>query len=425
MTNKRLAIVAISLFLLFVGFPCGNYLRAQYPFKFKAQQFDSIHNNFTKQWNDPEVEQRISSGIKLNRMGFATFSFKDENGKPIKNVEVSFEQTKHAFLFGCNLFMLKGFKTVEENKRYEDAFSSVFNMAVVPFYWSDMEPEQGKIRYAKDCPPVYRRPTPDLCVEFCKKNDIVPKGHLLIWHQWLPTWLPDSRSEVKELMLKRFEEISARYGKDIKYWDVIDEALHRKPETMLPEDYVYTSIQEAARIFPSDSRFDIGDDMSTWKDTHLEDSPYYEMLRILQLRNAPLDAVGFCFQAHFLPKHQYDPTVQPLAMFKILDLYSKFQRPMQFTQVTLGELKNDPDAEKKQAEVVRNMYRLWFSYPNMEVINWWNLSDNTAAPSENACLPGLLNEDLSPKLAFKELYNLIKKEWWTNVKTNSGLESEI
>ena len=381
--------------------------------------------NYDKLWSDPEVEQRIEAGIKLNRMGFAKFSFKDENGKPIKNVEVSFEQTKHEFLFGCNLFMINGFKTAEENKRYEDLFKSVFNMAVVPFFWADMEPEQGKVRFEKDCPPVYRRPTPDLCLEYCKKNDITPKGHILIWNQIIPTWLPDSRAEVKQLMIKRFEEIAARYGKDIKYWDVIDEALYRDPETILPTDYVYTSMQEAARIFPSDSKLDIGDAQDMWKNFHLEDSPYYQMLKILQLRNARFDAVGMSYQTQFLNNCQYNKNLEPLNQFRLMDQYSDFQKPFQFTQVTIPGLPAGAEGEKNQAQALRNFYRLMFSIPNMEMINWWNLADGTGYLDENKYLPGLVREDLSPKPAFETLYNLIKKEWWTNVKTNSGLESEI
>ncbi|MEI7731078.1 MAG: endo-1,4-beta-xylanase [Verrucomicrobiota bacterium] len=376
-------------------------------------------------WQDPQVEQRINAGIQLNRMGFATIRFVDAQSNALNHVEIKLEQTRHEFLFGCNLFMLDGFPSAELNQRHEEAFCSVFNLAVLPFFWRDLEPEPGKLRFAKDSPRVYRRPPPDRCLEFCQSHGITPKGHLLIWHQWLPNWLPDNQDEVKRLMIQRFEQIAARYGKDIKYWDVVDEALYRPPEVPLPKDYVYTAMQEAARIFPRDAKLDIGDAQLCLKDFHLDSSPYYLMIHNLLLRNARLDAVGLSFQTHFLPLQQYSTELRPLEMFRLLDQYADFRLPIQFTQVTVPGLPAGAEGEKNQAETVRNVYRLWFSHPNVEMINWWNLVDGTAVPSENKWLPGLLREDLSRKPAFEVLYNLIRNEWWTKIQQNSGPKTSL
>ena len=382
--------------------------------------------NYDKMWKDPEVEQRIESGIQQNRKGYAKLRFVDAQGKSMSNVEINFEQTRHDFLFGCNLFMLGGFSSPELNKRYEDAFSSLFNLAVLPFYWSTLEPEQGKPRFSKDSPKISRRPAIDLCVEFCDRHGITPKGHLLMWHKWLPTWLPNNRAEVKNLMTKRFEEIANRYGKVIKYWDVVDEAQLRPFDVVVPEDYVYTAMQEAARIFPPDSKLNIGEDQAMWTNFHLEDSPYYQTLKILQLRNARFDAVGMSFQTQFLVSNQYNPSLKPVEQFRLLDKYAEFQKPFQFTQVTVPGIPAGPEGEKYQAETVRNVYRLWFSHPNVEMINWWNLVDGTAAvQKENNFLPGLLRADLSLKPSFDVLYNLIHKEWWTKIKQSSGPDSEV
>ncbi|MEI6051151.1 MAG: endo-1,4-beta-xylanase [Opitutaceae bacterium] len=376
-------------------------------------------------WQDPEVEQRIVSGIQNNRMGFAQLRFTDAQGKALTNVEVRFEQTRHEFLFGCNLFMLGGFSTPEQNKQYEEAFCSVFNMAVLPFYWSDLEPEQGKLRFAKDSPFIYRRPPPDLTLEFCERNHIIPKGHLLAWHQLLPKWLPDNRDEVKTLLINRFEQIAARYGKRIKYWDVVDEALYREPNIILPDDFVYTVMQEAARIFPQDCKLDVADAQLMWTNFHHEDSPFYMMLKILQLRNARFDAVGMSFQSHYLPDGQYNPSLRPLEMFRLLDKYSDFRKPIQFTQVSVPGLPDGPEGEKDQAKALRNVYRLFFSHPNIEMINYWNLPEGYAYLTENNSMAGLLRKDLTPKPGFEVLRQLIRHEWWTIIRQNSGINSDL
>ena len=71
-----------------------------------------------------------------------------------------------------------------------------------------------------------------------------------------------------------------------------------------------------------------------------------------------------------------------------------------------------------QAEVARNLYRLWFSTPQMAGIIWWNLADGTAVRSvsvfnENLCLGGLVDDDFAPKPSFHVLDRLINHEWKT------------
>lgn len=63
--------------------------------------------------------------------------------------------------------MLDEFETEEKNRAYREVFKDTFNLATVPFYWSDLEPERGKPRYTADSPKIYRRPATDLCVDYC------------------------------------------------------------------------------------------------------------------------------------------------------------------------------------------------------------------------------------------------------------------
>ena len=144
-------------------------------------------------WNDPKVSRRIEEGIRANRMGDAVLRLTGAGSQPLSNAKVRVEQTRHDFLFGANIFMLGGFPTPEENRQFEKMFTSLLNYATVPFYWSDLEPEPGKPRFAKDSPPIYRRPPPDAVVEFCREHGLAMKGHPLVWHQWYPKWRPTTR----------------------------------------------------------------------------------------------------------------------------------------------------------------------------------------------------------------------------------------
>ena len=78
--------------------------------------------------------------------------------------------------FFCT-FMLDELETEEKNKKYKKCFAELFNMATLPFYWRDLEPEKDKQRYDKDSPKIYRRPATDLCIEFCEEHGIEPREH--------------------------------------------------------------------------------------------------------------------------------------------------------------------------------------------------------------------------------------------------------
>ena len=120
--------------------------------------------------------------------------------QPVQHVRVQAEQVDHDFNFGANLFMLDEFNTPEQNAHYRDTFRQVFNAATLPFYWCDLEPEQGKPRFAADSPRVYRRPAPDLCLEYCEANGIRPKAHCLNYDVWTPLWVPQEVGAVKRLL---------------------------------------------------------------------------------------------------------------------------------------------------------------------------------------------------------------------------------
>ncbi|GIX01570.1 MAG: hypothetical protein KatS3mg112_0507 [Thermogutta sp.] len=49
------------------------------------------------------------------------------------------------------------------------------------------------------------------------------------------------------------------------------------------------------------------------------------------------------------------------------------------------------NGEEIQAEVVRHLYRLWFSVPAMASITWWNLADGTAVEGGKRS-PGCLDD---------------------------------
>ena len=74
--------------------------------------------------------------------------------------------------------------------------------------------------------------------------------------------------------------------------------------------------------------------------------------------------------------------------------------------------------EDLQKEITENLFRLWFSSPNVEAIIWWNLLDGTAFENEDEYKGALLRLDMSEKPVYDLLDNLINKEWKTQTEVN-------
>ena len=204
--------------------------------------------------NREYMDMRVKTGIEKNRMGYGTVRVLDAEGQPVRGAHVSLKQKTHDFFHGANIFMLDEMENAEKNETYKKLFKDSFNLATVPFYWRDLEPEQGKPRYARDSYKIYRRPAPQLCVDFCKANGITPKAHCLNYDQWAPDWVRGTVPvrEIKRLLNKRFGECAEWFSKDIPGWEVTNETMCNSTATPFfqEDDFVKWSFDCAERHFP-------------------------------------------------------------------------------------------------------------------------------------------------------------------------------
>jgi GH35 family endo-1,4-beta-xylanase len=381
-----------------------------------------------------ETDARVKAGIEENRKGTMTLSFKDAEGRPCENVHVVLKQRSHRFKYGANLFMLDEIPDgAEKNEAYKARFAEAFNLATLPFYWKDLEPEQGKPRYAKGSPRVYRRPSPDLCVEWCEANGIEPKAHCLNYPAayTCPDWARGDLQKEKVFLEKRFRELAERYAGRIPMWEVTNELLiaFRVGETAIfsAPDLVEWSFKTAERHFPA-NRLIINEDSDTaWKSWGTR-SAYYLMVENALLKGCRIDGIGMQFHSFWgtdmdnvakRAAERYDPQ----RLFDVMDTYALLGRPLQITETTIPAYSDDPGDEEVQAELVRELYRIWFSHRSMEAIIYWNLPDGYAygtkpgdfSGGENVFHGGLCRFDLSPKPAYNVIRDLFGREWRTNI----------
>jgi hypothetical protein len=72
-----------------------------------------------------------------------------------------------------------------------------------------------------------------------------------------------------------------------------------------------------------------------------------------------------------------------------------------------------------QANIVRNLYRKWFSIEKMNGITWWNVVDDCGAPGEPNT-SGIFTRDMRAKAAYFVMNDLINREWKTKTTVKSA-----
>ncbi len=372
------------------------------------------------------ADARIAEGIEKYRKGDAKLKFVSKSGELPADITVDVEQVNHEFRFGANIFMLDELETDEKNVVYREKFAELFNLATVPFYWKDVEPEPGKPRYAKDSPKIYRRPAPDLCVEYCKEKGIEPKCHCLNYDAWSPDWATSKPvEEHKALLEKRFRELAERYAKDIPTWEVTNETLQTcNSKFFYEDDFVGWSFETADKYFP-DNRLIINDYNIWWPNSYNNRNAYYMQIERLLRDGMRVESVGMQFHSFFpLASEPGNAATRynPEKLYKLMDLYAKLGLAEQITEMTIPAYGDDEENEAVQAELIRLVYSIFFSHPAMEAVIYWNLVDGYAAfapmgdmkAGENVYYGGLLRFDMSEKPAFKMLKKLIREEWHTS-----------
>lgn len=382
------------------------------------------------------VNERITDGIERYRKGNATVTIVGKDGKAMPNAKLKITQKSHEFRFGANLFMLDELETPEKNETYKKRFADVFNMATLPFYWSTLEPEKGNPRYAKDSSKVYRRPAPDLCIEFCEKNSIEPREHALAYDHFFPEWLYGTDvEEVKYHMERHFSEISERYADKIPTIEVTNEMEWPKGNTKFYDahDYVEWCFKTAEKYFRNNKLCINESTALCWEDTCRTTDKYYAYIEANMLKGARIDAIGMQYHLFFKQEEAYVRTrrlLNPISLYNHMDMYASLGKPLQVTEVTIPSYSWNVKDEELQAEILEWLYSVWFSHPNVEQIIYWNLADGYAhvenadptkiresqgnmSLGENYYHGGLLRFDLSCKPAYERLKELVQRRWHT------------
>lgn len=158
----------------------------------------------------------------------------------------------------------------------------------------------------------------DALVEFGEKNDLLYRGHTLLWNRtrWTPQWVneydfgADPRAEAERMLTDHIRAVCDHYGERIYSWDVVNETVD--PETGGLSDSVFTqhigpevvdiAFHTAKEAAPHAQL--VYNDYMAWE--HWSETHRNGVLRHLEewlSRGVPIDALGV--QSHLGTNNNY------------------------------------------------------------------------------------------------------------------------
>lgn len=374
--------------------------------------------------SNEQLWAEAESRIEQHRKGDAQFTVVDAQGQPVPGARVVVEQTRHAFLFGCNFFRWRKSESDADNSAYEDRFAALFNYATLPFYWATYEGRQGQPNHEAT----------QRCARWCAEHGIAVKGHPLVWNYADPRWLPEDPAEIRRLQMDRVDDCVARFAGLIDRWDVVNEATHydrdeffRRAPKLTPAWKQFGQIAFAREAF---LRARAANPQATLLINDYRTDPAYAQV-IEQLVD---DSGKRLYDAIGIQSHMHGGAWTNRTIWEVCERFARFDVPLHFTETTIvsGEATWDkprgqpwpstPEGEARQAQEAVRFYTMVFSHPAVEALTWWDFADRGAWKNAPA---GFLRGDLTPKPAYDALIDLVRHKWWTKAERTSDAQGLV
>ncbi len=263
---------------------------------------------------------------------------------------------------------------------YAAAFARELNM---------LEPENvmkfGPIHPAAD---RYDFTAGDRIVDFARKNGMKVRGHTLVWHSQVPSWVTSGNLGSEQLSAILHDHISTvmkHYAGQVFAWDVVNEAFSDSPPALRSTiwfdapgigfkgqgtQYIEQAFRWAheadssALLFYNDYSAEV---------VNAKSNAIYAMAKDFKARAVPLDGVGL--QMHLSLNANLARLGENIQRFTALGLQVHITEMDVAIPVNPDGTPVDPAALQKQAQIYRDVASACLQYKGCSAMQTWGLTD--------------------------------------------------
>ncbi|MFF8996501.1 endo-1,4-beta-xylanase [Streptomyces achromogenes] len=263
--------------------------------------------------------------------------------------------------------------------------------------WEAIEPRQGEYDYADA----------DRLVDFARRHGQKVRGHVLVWHNQLPSWLTSgdfTPDQLREILHRHITDTVRHFKGRVWQWDVVNEAFNEdgtlRDSIWLRElgpGYIADAFRWAHEADPHALLF-YNDYNTEW--TGPKSDAVYDLVSRLRAEGVPVDGVGF--QGHL--GIQYGLPTDMAANF------ARFDKLGLATAVTEADVRMEMPADDSklatQAEGYRRLLDACLRARHCISFTVWGFTDKYSwvpdtFPGEGAA--NLFDEDYRAKPAYRTL----------------------
>ncbi len=269
----------------------------------------------------------------------------------------------------------------------------------------------------------------DKLAEFAVKNNLLMRGHTLVWHRQVPTWIftdEDDNMVSCEVLLDRMREhitdVVSRYKGKIYAWDVVNEAVADSgPElvrdspwsSICGEDFIARAFEYAHAADPDALLF--YNDYNTTDPTKRE--KIYTLVKSLREKGVPVHGIGM--QGHWSiygpGEQEIHETITRFASLGVVIHITELDVSVYPPENGRRERRPEesviftPEMEARQADQYRMFFKVFREHKDVvRSVTFWNLSDRRSWLDNfpvrgRKNYPLLFDQELKPKKAYWEV----------------------
>jgi endo-1,4-beta-xylanase len=263
--------------------------------------------------------------------------------------------------------------------------------------WNATEPARNDFSFAGG----------DAIVAFAAAHDIKVKGHTLVWHGQLPSWVSSitDPSDLHDAMINHITQVVSHFRGQVMAWDVVNEAWADNGQ-VLRNSVFYPSLGagfiddafNAAHAADPDARLYYNDYGAEGAGT--KSSAIYNMVQGMLARGVPIHGVG-------LQMHTGPADVSPSAAEVAINM-------QRLGALGLDVLISEMDVQICTSDLAAQSVRFHdivadcVAEPNCKAVTVWGVPDKYSWRNGQICAtprPLLFDDDYVPKAAHLGIFN--------------------